>query len=308
MGISLILLTFLLLTTPTTTWEYIKYQTPFSHGISYEYTENTLSVSGELDNGSYELIMMPCGPNNIMAIKDMVLTHPNESLTLISGTDWVGPYVVLDPQESSDTPWYFTGGWHETIDTLEPTAKMIHYSITNSSGGNLDTAGKTDKIIIEVTNLINDYNTREAALKETVTYTITKSQIDVSTEIVAIKSCIIDRYFGLQMYHGPFKHQMTYTSDTSQYLYPMTESSYGPLRSEDIVHTMTMSSKHLAVIGWIDETNGLGDFSYLGEDQSSAFTMSYGKSYFNLINGVSCQLSEGETLSWSGGYQIKTIN
>lgn len=53
---------------------------------------------------------------------------------------------------------------------------------------------------------------------------------------------------------------------------------------------------------WLNPYVGLGNFDYLKKGQSYAFTASYGKSYFNLVNGKEMDLKSGESCSWSGGY------
>lgn len=289
---------------PTTTWDYIKYQTPLAESIHYSYDNTTLTITGDRDDSTYEIIMAPCGPNNIFAIQTLTLSHEKENITIISGTDWIGPYVVRDISVSSDTPWYFTGGWHETLSQEEPTAKMIDLLITNGNNKPISPASRTSKVIVQVTNLINDYNTNSQALIERITYTIDHNEVAVSAEIEAIKACEIETYFGLQIYHGPMKNSISYHSETMDYKYTTDISSYGPLKEEGAVYAMTLMSNYHSIKGWIDPETDLGDLRFLADNQSSAFTMSYGKSYFNLINGIPCRLNPGDTLTWSGGYQL----
>ena len=58
---------------------------------------------------------------------------------------------------------------------------------------------------------------------------------------------------------------------------------------------------------WIEvslDDTGLGNFNYcLVKPQ--AFNLSYGKTYFNLINGRECVLGKGESVGWSGRYRFK---
>lgn len=233
-------------------------------------------------------------PNEININK---LSNMEDYAIYIAATDWIGPYTVRKAAINKSSEARFTGGWHgnQADGTGDPTARMIDYHIQQ----------KPSNVKLIVKNNIQGYNTtinKEEILQEIVTYDIKANKIEISVEIEALEDLIMEKYYGLQTQNTIYNGELIYNGigeklnpyETSQSLpYSSSMKSSLSLRSKEDDHM-------LQVI--LDNSYGLGKAEYVSKDKPYAFTLEYGKSYFNLVNGIELNMKKGEKVSWKGTY------
>lgn len=280
--------------------------------LSYTFYENTLSSSSEYEGNQINTVFEKVGINGLMSIKSISQINLLTSITTStnSNSDWIGPYMVKEQDEQDETSEEarFTGGWHGSNGdgTGEPTAHTVNVKVF-ADGEELSSffSGEAKVITLIVTNHIESYNKGNEVLEEVVTYQIYNNRIDVNVKITALKDIEILRYYGLQSLNKSYDQNIEYfyldgTSKKSE-KHQYSDSGY-----EKIIYSFELSSYNEAKLyAWLNPTCDLAQFDYLEEDQPYVFTMSYGKTYFNLVNGIILKLDEGESISWSGGYVIK---
>jgi hypothetical protein len=54
----------------------------------------------------------------------------------------------------------------------------------------------------------------------------------------------------------------------------------------------------------LDTGFGLGNFENLSDDLPTIFTQNYGKTYFNLVNGIDKIIEKGDSIKWRGSYEF----
>lgn len=274
----------------------------------------------------------PCGVNGLFQIKGIELKdnagkYPDDdfsgsgkSLLFDSNTDFVGPYYVRalnDGVEGRGTK--FTGGWHGSSGggTGNPTGRTIDIKASADEKPLKPDVQSTycQRVDILVRNVIQGYNTtfqeldslgdNRYILRELIKYTVIDGLIDINATITALEDLVIERYYGLQtintaysgsVYYGKGDNSVKKSSfeknnSGTKLSYPDVDKIY--LQSPDGGHTCT---------AWLDRNAGLGKLDSLEPSKSVAFTESYGKSYFNLVNGIPKKLSSGESAVWHGGY------
>ncbi len=237
------------------------------------------------------------GTNN----KEKVLEN-NEEVLMNSTTDWIGPYMVKSNSDGNSNKAAFTGGWHgfNGDGTGAPTAKTISISVlADHKKVEKNKNILCSKVEITVVNLIQAYNTKSSdgkgrpVLKETVYYNITGNTIDVENRIEALESITIEKYYGLQTQNSSWRDTVTYGDG---------DAINGYINSSgQKISQYTLKGNGNALTAWIDNKYDLGKGEYV-KSQTSAFTVAYGKSYFNLINGVDVHLEKGSVVKWKGGY------
>lgn len=270
------------------------------------------------------------GVNSIMGIGEMYLVRTNGSeilgFTDIStksikfnraSTDWISPYIVRAIEGPLGKYPKFTGGWHggNGDRTGRPTGKTVDYRvIANGKEITEEKVIKARKIEIIVRNHIQGYNTKEEdgmsrdIVEEVVRYTINENKINVNLEILALEDIVIERYYGLQTYNLPWNGTLTY-GDSNENIMVFTESNSGKKSINPDVNFFTITSRdgEHQLQGWLDSNKGLGNLEFLSEDKPIIFTRNYGKTYFNLINGIIKPMKKNEKANWSGGYRFKNI-
>lgn len=210
-----------------------------------------------------------------------------ESLKSFAETDWVGPYMVREENDSIQNK-YFTGGWHSNPKDKSKTAKTesVRFIIDEKEVSK----GKyivTDHVEIYVTNLVEGYNSSGFILKEHIRYKITNDEINVSVSIEALSDISIQKYYGLQSYNKLWQGEVDY------------------IKLNDHIRTIHLESKDgTRTLDIIMMGSNLGTFEYKDIELDSAFTEVYGKSYFNLVNGKELHIEKGEHVFWNGLYRI----
>lgn len=78
----------------------------------------------------------------------------------------------------------------------------------------------------------------------------------------------------------------------------------GSTKKESIINNFFVrtTDKKDCIECYITPNYGLADRAYLSDDNSTAFTAPYNKSYFRLLNKK--QLSKDDVLCWRGGYRF----
>lgn len=266
---------------------------------------------------------LPKGANSIIGIASMSTTPTETTIAdditnnsdrtelFRSCTDWIGPYIVRKGFNKPDCEPQFTGGWHgNNIDgTGEPSAQMIDYSVhIDEYHVNHNVNKLSNKVSIKVKNNIQGYNTlvtKQEILEETVAYHITKGNIEVEVTIKALEDIVIERYYGLQTQNTFFDGQLMYQGSNNIFLSSETHKSLPKnTNCKNLVTIKSKDDRHSLNV-YLDNTYGLGKGEYVSHSNPYAFTMSYGKTYFNLVNGKELYLKKGETVRWRGKYSFE---
>ncbi|WHH60389.1 hypothetical protein [Petroclostridium sp. X23] len=267
------------------------------------------------------------GVNSILGIGNIYLA-PNDQSTIrtslsktakilsLSCTDWTSPYVVKDMAKPNKTP-NFTGGWHgyNGDGTGRPTARTAQYEVV--ADGEPLQANKEkfcETAEIKVVNLIEGYNTKDLpenekyVLKETVHYLIVNGQINIDVEIEALKDIAIERYYGIQTVNYGWRDIVAY-ADSSVYQGQLSSDS-GAIKDMPNIDSITIKNTKDGhyLKAWINKSYDLGSQQYVNSSLPGVFTESYGKSYFNIVNGSTLMMKTGDKHYLRGGYLLKKSN
>lgn len=286
----------------------------FFYALSYGETaggqvtfDSAQSLTIRFTNG-FGLRMSPLSVNKTLHFSELFYTddkgvkikyHP-------ISTDWIGPLMVRATGEEvtrDDEVPRFTGGFHgsDGDEGGEATSKTVRMSIT-VDGKSYETFELKKKVAFETISIVlvkhtNAYNAADApVVEETVSYEISADgTVKVAVKLTALSDLVIEKYYGLQ--------SRTLKSTTIIKMEGLDHKAKSYFESQNArAWGMDVFGKY-----WIEvalEDTGLGDFSYcIGKPQ--AFNLSYGKTYFNLINGRECVLGKGESVGWSGRYSFK---
>ena len=294
------------------------------------YKDGNLRIAHKY-NKNYDMWIdfKPCGINSIYAL-DSIYLIPNENdktssnLTkeeiepfFQSPSDWIGPYIVKSRNHEDNITPFFTGGWHGITqnEREKPTARTATVTIKADKKEIIENKCiPCDKVQLLVTNYIQGYNTtvnKLEIIKENVYYTIFNNKINIDVEIEALDDITILRYYGLQTVNTKWDGQVTYinTQNDAQTFNTYTNNNSQPKKENPDVHMIRLISqdqKH-QLNAWIDGKIGLGNFEYLSPDLPCAFSLDYGKSYFNLIHGIEKNLDKGNKVNWKGSYRFLSL-
>jgi hypothetical protein len=279
--------------------------------ISYRYQKNT----------DMHLVIGKCGVNNLVDIKAIYLDtnytgeiYPwvtkRATNFLLSCTDWIGPYMVKAIEHDDGGKPTFTGGWHgNTVDGKEePTAHTENYSVKIGDTELLDDkVYYCDNVQIEVTNFIQAYNTKDIklnVLKENVRYDIAPNKVNVEVISTTLEKVLLQKYYGLQAQNGAFE-RIEYSNGIAANCREYSDS--GPFNKNNIANSFKLISKDdkYKMIVTLDTDFGLGNFEKLSLENPTIFTQSYGKTYFNLVNGADKLIEKGDSIKWRGSYEFK---
>ena len=265
-----------------------------------------------------QISFYPCGVNQLFGIAKvsyyLTLTdhlQGRASSEFNSCTDWIGPYYVCSAASSqSGLAKKFTGGWHGSNGdgTGTPTALTSDLNFVidgESASGNFER--NCEQVDLYVTNLIQGYDyslTNKNLLKETVHYSINnKRQVDVEVKIEALEDLVIQRYYGLQSQNFALFDSVKYMAG-QRVINTDVINANSNCRSNEGVNTILLTDNEkqhqLKLVLNIEE--GLGSMGKLRVGTPKAFSASYRKSYFNLVNGQDLTLKKGEEVFWKGSY------
>lgn len=270
------------------------------------------------DQQNMQIGLYPCGVNQLFGIAEVSYFSNQDdhhqgkaSLQFFSCTDWIGPYFVCSSvNRNSGLTQRFTGGWHGSNGdgTGVPTASTKSMFIrTDDKLQNGKFEMESRQIDLEVTNLIQGYDHAVAGrdlLLETVHYRITPDRkIDLDVTIKALDDVEIQRYYGLQSQNFPIFDSVGYASNERVINTAMvnTNSSCSSNSGLNTIMLTDAGSGHrLRLV--LNTNEGLGTADYVAPGVPRAFSASYRKSYFNLINGKELVLKKGEKVFWKGAY------
>ncbi len=271
-----------------------------------------IDISHTVGGSTFAVQIGACGINGLIGIK--VLAYEDsiggeEPVVLKSPTDWVGPYMVEDLRNGfSKETAEFTGGWHgkKVGEDERPTAKSVSLSVVMD--GDLaepDEVYVCKEVVIETVNEINGFDTDYPVLKEKVIYSVRGRMIHVQVVGEAMSDVRISRYYGFQSQNGFWTGNVSYIyEEGGGEVYPTNLDSQSSNKKKEKINEVLLTApddKYNLKLR-LDNTVGLGKLVYLGDDVPLVFTKGYGKTYFNLVNGIDLVLSEGETYSWEGTY------
>lgn len=255
------------------------------------------------------------GPNRLFGFTSFRYDFPNvlDPFFIEVSSDFIGPYIVENLEGDADREAEFTGGWHviDGFTTGRTTDIKWQFVVDGKTISMEDNQlsreeQKVDGVELTVTNIIDGYNDLEPALEETIIYHIKNGRIDVEVLTRALQEIRITSYYGLQSQNRPWWGTITYESDKGRVMEKISdESSFGFYKSYDVTRKIThTSTAHGVVLEMGLEEVGLGDYSYLAEDTTSAFTINYGKSYFNMVAGIPLEMIENDVFFWEGYYHF----
>jgi len=283
--------------------------------INVSFAEGRLNVRFPDSNNTLKICFAPCGVNQIFAMErfEYYASSSDQPKNVFnSGTDWIGPYFVRQKASKSENiNQQFTGGWHGSNGdgTGKPTAFTKNTVIT-ADGKQVSEkfSGVCDSLKILVVNHVQGYDNKNTSiLQETVTYQINpKKQIQVQVKITALENITIERYYGMQSVNFALFDSVTYATPCSQ-INAATVKANSRCSSNTNLNSIKLTgntSKHFTKLT-IDTSVGLGSFEHLGENLPKAFSASYGKSYFNLVNGKDLLLNKGDSVCWQGTYEFQ---
>lgn len=248
------------------------------------------------------------GPNHLYSIQSIHLWHEAHQLTIESASDWLSPYQVKAQANASlSAPPRFTGGWHGQKGNHKgsPTATMksvLYYSdgkqLTPNSVGH-------GRVIHILTNqCIQGYNTKRDLIDEYTLYTFVGNTVKVRVIAFALETLTIEKLYGIETQNTQFDGLIHYHFQNGTTLSQSTgiSSNSGKRTSAQTLSYISLTGiNHPFVLqAKMNYDAGFKRFPYLGADVPEAFTASYGKSYFNLINGIPLVLTAGERFQWSG--------
>ncbi|HBL73677.1 MAG: hypothetical protein A2W90_14325 [Bacteroidetes bacterium GWF2_42_66] len=280
--------------------------------------EGHIHIGFFAEDKNMEISFYSCGVNQLFGIakvryfSNLTDHHQNRtSNEFNSATDWIGPYFVCGEENiQSGLQKRFTGGWHGSNGdgTGTPTASTNDVTILvdgETINGNMEQ--NAQQVDLFVTNFIQGYDfpvSNKNLLKETIHYQVTDNRkIDVSVTIEALYDLRIQRYYGLQSQNFAIFDLVKYAANQQVINTEAIETNSRCLSNAEI-NTIVLSDREnqyqLKLV--LNTAEGLGTFTCLGDGLPKAFSASYRKSYFNLVNGKELVMKKGEQVFWKGSY------
>ncbi len=274
--------------------------------ICFKYTQNSYM----------HLVFGGCGINNIMGIKkiyvdtnkfntDSTAKKQKPLLLMETFTDWIGPYYMKSLIHDDSGKGIFTGGWHgRSGDTTAKTEKITVKVNGTKIEDDKEYEGNVEIIVDNYIKAYNTINDDIYVLNEVVKYRISPGKIDVELVSTALEDVLIYSYYGLQSQNSAWNGKVVYGNGAEYESGKYSDS--GPLKENNKANSYTLISKDgiFKLCVTIDAGFGLGKFENLDKDKPTAFTESYGKTYFNLVNGINKKLDKGEKIKWRGSYEF----
>lgn len=293
-------------------------QIPLSPPMTVKSFNDHIDIDFWTDDKNIRLRFSPCGINKLFALAQVSYyatfdehREQKASAEFNSCTDWIGPYQVCSASLiRAGLPRKFTGGWHGSNGdgTGLPTASTVETRLITDGkeqSGDIDQdCGQTD---FYVTNLIRGYDYPENKvnlLKEMVHYRVKPNrQMEVDVTIEALEDAVIQRYYGLQSQNFSIFDQVSYLAG-QQVINTAPIKADSNCKTNEGVNTilLTGSKTPHQIRMVLNISEGLGIPGNLGDSKPKAFSASYGKSYFNLVNGKDLPLKKGEQIFWKGSY------
>lgn len=244
------------------------------------------------------------GVNGIHHIRNIKSDYFNHRVT----SDFIAPYRVKAVSNPiADNAPFTTGGNHGTDGgTGFPTAKPVSIeAFVDNTKHTKGLASSEKAIVVKVVNDVCGYNTinketgeRRDILREHVTYSITRNNVEISMVIEALEPIVLERWRGLQWQNGPWAEQVYVSNGGSQIVEGGTSFDFTSNTADKIIGFNSNGD----IIGmYVNEDYGLGTFSRnTGEPR---FFLSGAKAYSRVMNDeANISMSQGDILDFSGGY------
>jgi len=266
--------------------------------------------------GGMELVFGKSGINDIYSIKN--INYYNDLLKqilniednyIVTGTDWIGPYIFKTKRGNMQSAHQFTGGWHGSNGdgTGNPTARCKNVKIYINGKEIKKTSFRfCETVTVQVTNEIMPCDDTAPAIEEIVSYKVTNNyQIKVSTAIRALKPIEIERYYGLQLIIPSGFNEILYEKDNRINAYYDTRVDQNNA-CDVLTNTIELKDEKTGhrLEARILEDSELGQFKYKAKDKPYAFATDYNKAYFNLVNGNILEMHSDQIIYWNGIYQL----
>lgn len=306
--------------------------------------ERVISFKFSYNNGQDMIIeIRPMGASRLPNIGSYYLSSESEesqkALFMEMFSDCLMPYKVYAHKNSTNSRNEFnqiwTGGWHGADGDnfkLPSSAKNIKFELYvdgKKIEKNIEEDIKCNEAVIIIENLIDAYNTVDlqngydgnsrAVIKETQVLTLTSGKIRVNTEIEALEDVTIKTMYGIAMNVKVNEDNtvVNYIGSKDQEEKPLVVGggeiylhNSGTKSKDNSCYKVRVTDKESGDIleMFLDKDNGLGNFEYIGKDIPMVFSTNYKKIYYNLVNGKNLNLSKGEKVTFSGGWNIYNKN
>lgn len=280
--------------------------------------EGHLHIGFLSEEKNLELGLYACGVNKLVAIAQINYYGSKQdylqgvaSSRFGSCTDWIGPYFVCaENSKKLALPQKFTGGWHGSNGDGTGQATARTTDVKFFIDGQL-TEGNFQKdcsaLRVEVTNRIQGYDYAQIGkelLQETVVYSTKGNKtLDVQVTIEALEDVVISRYYGLQSQNYALFDSVSYWAGEQQ-AGRAAIAADSKCRIASPVDRILLSDKtgRNKLQMTLNTSEGLGSSPLLGSGVPRAFSASYRKSYFNLVNGQELVLKKSDKIFWKGNY------
>lgn len=285
--------------------------------IRYDLDSTQINILSVHEINPWHITFKKSGVNKLFTIHSFGFGNTEDKNSIRTNTDFVGPYIMKNANDSLASLPKFTGGWHGSNGdvTGEPTGRTIEWNVYDHKA-NIVTSDSlyrfSRNLWIEVINLIQSYNSKEEILKETVQYEIHPYGLNVHIEIEALNDLEIETYYGIQSQNPYFFDELTYHFEDSTQKKDASRTynqSNDSVDNNRVTH-YTLQHKNLPfqMAVWLDGSSHLANGTHLEASKPWAFTAGYGKSYFNLINGKKLNLKQGDKKEIRGGYYFLEKN
>lgn len=277
--------------------------------ISFRYQKGT----------DMHVVIGKCGVNQIVNFKRIYLEKNKSNkvnaaigkkaqLFMKSRTDWLGPYAVKSLVHGDGGTYAFTGGWHSIVrdDKTYKTGKTVRFDVMTGNRILKENTEAAGPVIIHITNLIQGFNTNKtgrSVLREEIQIEADKGKFNINVKTTALEDALLMKYYGLQTQNDSWQgvqYNKGHMNSIKRY------SDSGPKTNSGIISSFSLSSKDkkLKLLCSLSDKSGLGTFENIPGYMPTVFTESYGKTYFNLINGKGKRLNKNESIMWSGKYEF----
>ncbi|MBO4897891.1 MAG: copper amine oxidase N-terminal domain-containing protein [Clostridia bacterium] len=226
-------------------------------------------------------------------------------------SDWHSPFIVNAKENAfSDNRFSFTGGNHgyNNNGSGAQTANRVFFWI-EADGIAVDKGyGYCSKLVINWKNAVQGSNTKEpsgwgrAIMEESHTLTFDGYEFVSEVTLMPLEDIDIYRIYG---FSAEIKNVWDNTVEYDYSIYkeskPGTESSEAAEKNCKAI-TCRRGSNALRIS--LDTDYGLGTREYLESGRHSAFAESYGKVYFDIVDGITIEAAKGEPLYYRGAYKF----
>ena len=235
-----------------------------------------------------------------------VVSQSNPASYTLSGSDWIGPYIMSALQNPTGGGGGFTGGCHGSNgdQTGDPTAETLDVQVyADNRNVSVGSSVSCDDVRVVVKNRIRAGNTQGASgryvLEEIVTYHFKDNKIYVSVCSEALENIRVSTYYGMQM--NNYSNSAMFFGKTTKAgtFSPSTSFPEKCFLGIGFNSNGRMCAMHL-------ETVGLGCNDHT--DTTKYCFTSGNKMYYSLVNpNNTLTVDGGVKFYWAGWYQFTDV-